>query len=295
MDAILIAGPTASGKSRLAVRLAQRHDGVVVNADSMQVYDALSVVTARPAPADMDGIEHLLYGHRPAGQPYSTGEWLREAEGVLSNLRARGKLPVIVGGTGLYFEALLGGLATMPDIPAEIRGRRRQQLHDKGAAALHEELSHRDPATAARLSVADGQRIARALEVIDATGASITALQAEKGAPLVAPQRARRILLMPDRARLAEQIVRRFRLMVDAGAVEEVRGLIPRELDPALPVMKAIGVRELADVLAGRSDIETAIERASAATRRYAKRQMTWFRNRFGAGWESISAPDDIN
>ncbi|WP_421580286.1 tRNA (adenosine(37)-N6)-dimethylallyltransferase MiaA [Shinella sp. M31] len=287
-DAILITGPTASGKSALAVRLAAEHDGVVINADSMQVYDTLNVLTARPQLEDMGGIEHRLYGHVPAGAAYSTGDWLREATTLVGELRERGKRPVIVGGTGLYFRALTGGLSDMPVIPEDIRERVRARLAAEGAGALHGELAERDPETAARLMVGDGQRIVRALEVIEATGKSISTFQSASGPALIDPEQAEKIVVLPDRAVLAARIERRFGLMLKAGAVDEVKALLAQDLPPAMPVMKAIGVPQIAAMLAGEMREAEVIERGAAATRQYAKRQMTWFRNQLDESWRRI-------
>jgi tRNA dimethylallyltransferase len=284
-DAILITGPTASGKSALAVRLATEHDGVVVNADSMQVYDTLDILTARPQPADMGGIEHCLYGHVPAGAAYSTGDWLREAAGVVAALRERGKLPVFVGGTGLYFRALTGGLSDMPAIPDDLRDRMRGRLAAEGPEALHRALAARDPETAARLMPGDGQRIVRALEVLEATGRSISVFQAAAGPAVVDPERAAKIVVLPDRTVLAARIDKRFGAMLKSGAVDEVKALLALELSPAMPVMKAIGVPQIAAMLAGEMREADVIERGAAATRQYAKRQMTWFRNQLDESW----------
>lgn len=287
-DAILITGPTASGKSALAVRLAAEHGGVVINADSMQVYDTLSVLTARPQPEDMGGIEHRLYGHVPAGAAYSTGDWLREATALVRELRERGKRPVFVGGTGLYFRALTGGLSDMPAIPNGVRERVRARLAAEGAEALHRELAERDPETAARLMVGDGQRIVRALEVIEATGKSISTFQSASGPAVIDPERAEKIVVLPDRVALAARIDRRFGLMLKAGAVDEVKALLAQDLPPAMPVMKAIGVPQIAAMLAGEMREADVIERGAAATRQYAKRQMTWFRNQLDESWRRI-------
>ena len=287
-DAILITGPTASGKSALAVRLACEHDGVVINADSMQVYDTLNILTARPQPADMAGIEHRLYGHVPAGAAYSTGDWLREAAAVVEELRVREKLPVFVGGTGLYFRALTGGLADMPAIPGDVRERMRERLAAEGAEALHRELAARDPHTAARLMPGDGQRIVRALEVLEATGQPISTFQSAAGPAVIAPERAEKIVVLPDRAVLTARIDRRFGQMLATGAVGEVKALMALGLSPAMPVMKAIGVPQIAALLAGGMSEAEVIERGAAATRQYAKRQMTWFRNQLGEDWSRI-------
>jgi len=286
--AILITGPTASGKSALAVRLAEAHGGVVVNADSMQVYDTLNVLTARPQPQDMAGIEHRLYGHVPASTVWSTGDWLREATGLVQELRGRDRLPVFVGGTGLYFRALTGGLADMPAIPPEIRETFRTRLAVEGPEALHRELALGDPATAERLRPEDGQRIVRALEVLSATGRPISAFQAKGGAAVIDPAAAEKIVVLPDRAVLAGRIDRRFAAMLESGAVEEVRALLALRLPPEMPAMKAIGVPQIAAMLSGGMTSAEVIERGSAATRQYAKRQMTWFRNQLDESWRRI-------
>lgn len=284
-DAILITGPTASGKSALAVRLAQDHGGVVVNADSMQVYDTLNVLTARPQPEEMGGIEHRLYGHVPAGQAYSSGEWLRQAAEVMAELRGRGKLPVFVGGTGLYFKALTGGLSDMPPVPAEVRAALRARLAEEGPAALHDVLQQRDPESAAAIRPADGQRILRALEIFEVSGRSIREFQAAAGPAVIDPARATKLVVLPDRKLLHQRIDHRFQRMLQSGAVEEVRALLALDLSSEMPVMKAIGVSQIAAYLEGTMSEAEVIERGAAATRQYAKRQMTWFRNQMDESW----------
>ncbi|MCA1407938.1 tRNA (adenosine(37)-N6)-dimethylallyltransferase MiaA [Ensifer sp. IC3342] len=291
-DAILITGPTASGKSALAVELARRYGGVVINADSMQVYDTLKILTARPEEAEMGGIEHFLYGHVPAGQAYSTGAWLREAEALVAQLREEGRLPVFVGGTGLYFKALTGGLSDMPEIPATIRDALRARLKEEGAEALHAELAARDPQTAAQLRPGDGQRIVRALEVIEATGKPIHLFQQSRGPLIVDPDRARKIIVLPDRALLHSRIDRRFETMLERGAADEVRALLALHISPDMPVMKAIGVQQIAAMLRGEIGEEEVIATGAAATRQYAKRQMTWFRNQLDDSWQRIERPE---
>lgn len=284
-DAILITGPTASGKSALAVALAKQHNGVVVNADSMQVYDTLHVLTARPFEADMQGVAHHLYGHVPASQHYSTGEWFRDAVEVLEVVRGEGRIPVFVGGTGLYFKALTGGLSDMPAVPAAIREHVRGRLLAEGAEALHAALSEKDPETAASLRPGDGQRIARALEIFEATGQSIRVFQARQGPVAIDPESALKIVVLPDRALLRQRIDRRFAGMLETGAVEEVEALLSLGLKPEMPAMKAIGVPQIAAFLSGTMSKAEVTETSSAATRQYAKRQMTWFRNQLDDSW----------
>ena len=290
MDAILITGPTASGKSALAVELARQHGGEVINADSMQVYDTLHVLTARPDPDAMGGIPHHLYGVVPATTAYSTGEWMRAITSLIGDLRARGKLPVFVGGTGLYFKALTGGLSDMPEIPGAIRARWRARLAEDGPWALHAELGARDPEMADQLNPSDGQRILRALEMMEATGRSIAAFQERPGVALVDPGRAMKVIIEPERAVLHDRINRRFETMLDRGAVEEVRTLIALDLPKGLPVLKAIGVPQIAAMLRGEMTRVEVISQASAATRQYAKRQMTWFRNQMDESWTRIES-----
>lgn len=287
-DATLITGPTASGKSALALRLARDRGGVVINADSMQVYDTLQVLTARPSANEMEGVSHHLYGHVPASRLYSTGEWLREITALLETLRSEGRHPVIVGGTGLYFKALTGGLSDMPTIPTDIRERYRMRLVGDGPLELYEELVARDPQTASTLRSSDGQRIVRALEVLEATGQSIRTFQNASGPVIIDPTRARKFVVLPDRAVLHDRINKRFAGMMQSGAVEEVKALLALDLPPDSTAMRAIGVSQIAEMLAGRMGEAEVIEKAAAATRQYAKRQMTWFRNQMGEDWERV-------
>jgi tRNA dimethylallyltransferase len=284
-NATLIAGPTASGKSALALGLAVRWGGTIVNTDSMQAYSVLNVLTARPGPDDLAQAPHLLYGHVHPGTAYSTGAWLRDVTALAAGKALSGGPPIFVGGTGLYFRALLGGISDMPDIPAFVRDRWRYELLEKGATGLHRILLREDPKAAMTLRPTDGQRIVRALEVLQASGRSILDWQAEQGRPLVEAESARLLVIEPDRAELVARIDKRFDRMVAQGAAEEVRALTALGLDPDLPAMKAIGVRELQAANAGLIPVGEAIARAKIATRQYAKRQATWFRHQLGPQW----------
>lgn len=285
-DAVLIAGPTASGKSAMALAVARRTGGVVINADSMQVYDVLRVLTARPDEAEMAAAPHVLYGHVQPTTAYSTGEWLRDVERLIAGGTLAGRRPIFVGGTGLYFRGLLGGLSEMPEIPEHVRDRWRYKLKEEGPARLHRILMREDAGVAMQLRATDGQRIVRALEVLETSGRSILYWQSLRGTPLVDAESATRIVIDVDRAVLHRRIEARFDTMLERGALDEVKAIRALRLDPALPAMKAIGVPELSAVLDGESRMDEAIERAKAATRQYAKRQLTWFRNQLGPEWE---------
>ncbi|MGO6720322.1 tRNA (adenosine(37)-N6)-dimethylallyltransferase MiaA [Rhizobium ruizarguesonis] len=289
VNAILITGPTASGKSALAVELAKRHDGAVINADSMQVYDTLRVLTARPSEEEMQGVPHHLYGHVPAGAAYSTGAWLRDVSALLPALRAAGRLPVFVGGTGLYFKALTGGLSDMPAIPEALRETLRTRLLEEGLDGLYGELAAADPAMAASLNRQDGQRIVRALEVVKATGRSIADFQGQSGPVIIDADEARKIVVLPDRAVLHQRINGRFEKMLQQGAEEEVRALLALGLPAEAPVMKAIGVSQITAMVRGEMTRVEVLEKGAAATRQYAKRQMTWFRNQMDDSWERLT------
>ncbi|MBY3120060.1 tRNA (adenosine(37)-N6)-dimethylallyltransferase MiaA [Rhizobium laguerreae] len=289
VNAILITGPTASGKSALAVELARRHDGAVVNADSMQVYDTLRVLTARPSEEEMQGVPHHLYGHVPADAAYSTGAWLRDVTALLPTLRAAGRLPVFVGGTGLYFKALTGGLSDMPEVPKALREKLRARLVEEGPDGLHAELAEADPAMAASLNRQDGQRIVRALEVVKATGQSIAGFQSRSGPVVIDAAEAFKIVVLPDRAVLHQRINGRFEKMLQQGAEDEVRALLALDLPAEAPVMKAIGVSQIAAMVRGEMTRDEVLEKGAAATRQYAKRQMTWFRNQMDDSWERLT------
>ncbi|HEX2448404.1 MAG TPA: tRNA (adenosine(37)-N6)-dimethylallyltransferase MiaA [Methyloceanibacter sp.] len=287
--AILIAGPTASGKSAAALELAIRLRGTVINADSMQVYRELAILTARPTPAEMQRVPHRLYGTVSAREAYSVGHWLEDAARAIAQAQDEGRVPILVGGTGLYFKALTEGLAPTPDIPPDIRKAWREQADRLGGEGLYAELQVRDPVMAARLRPSDPQRIVRALEVIDATGVSLAEWQDGNAAPVLAPSGVLKLVIAPEREPLYAAIDARFDSMIERGAIEEVRVLVAFHLDPGLPAMRAHGVRELAAYLAGETSLDAAIEKAKTESRRYAKRQMTWAR-RFMQDWEWLPA-----
>jgi tRNA dimethylallyltransferase len=284
---VLIAGPTASGKSALALALAERLGGIVINADSMQVYRDLKIITARPGAAEEARAPHLLYGHVDAARNYSVGCFLGDAGAALEEARRQGRVAIFTGGSGLYFKALTSGLAAIPPIPPDIRAAVRARLDAAGAPALHGELARRDPATAERLRPADRTRIARALEVLEATGRSISDWHRDGLPPLLDGSRIAKIFLSPDRAALYRRIDARFDAMLAAGAIEEVRRLAARRLDPLLPAMKAHGVPWLIRHLAGEMSLAAAAEAAKKDTRHYAKRQFTWFRHQL-ADWPRV-------
>jgi tRNA dimethylallyltransferase len=276
---ILIAGPTASGKSALALELAAKRGGVIVNADSMQVYRDLRIITARPSTDDEKLAPHRLYGHVDAAENYSVGRWFSEAAAALDDASRNRQPAIVAGGTGLYFSTLTRGIAAVPPIPAEIRHEVRGRLDAEGAAALHAELTLRDPASAARLKPGDRARISRALEVVLATGRSLSEWHADNTPAPVDLAGAAKIFLMPKRDELGARIDARFDAMIAAGALEEVRALAARHLDPNLPAMKAHGVPWLIRHLGGEITLAEAVAQAKRDTRRYTKRQATWFRN----------------
>jgi tRNA dimethylallyltransferase len=290
-DAVLIAGPTASGKSALALDVARMLGGIVVNADSMQVYRDLRIITARPTPEEEARAPHRLYGHVDAAENYSVGRWLADARRVLADAAQTGRMPILVGGTGLYFKALTSGLAAIPVIDPAIRAGLRARLDGEGVAALHAELQRRDPQTAARVMTRDRSRILRALEVVEATGRTISNWHGEGLPPAIAPEHAVRIFLNPDRDELKRRIERRFDLMLESGAPEEVAALDARGLPEHLPAMKAHGVPWLRRHLRGEISCDEAAEGGKMDTRRYAKRQVTWFRNQM-PGW-TWARPED--
>jgi tRNA dimethylallyltransferase len=283
---ILIAGPTASGKSQLALRLAARLDGVIINADSMQVYRDLRILTARPTEGEEARAKHALYGFVSGSEAYSAGRYGKDAAAAIALTRASGRVPIIVGGTGLYFKVLLEGLAPVPAVDPEVRAHWRAQAAVRPAQELHAMLKARDPEMAARLMPSDPQRIVRALEVLQSTGRSLAQWQREGGRPVL-EEACARLLVLPDRARHAEAIDRRLEGMMAAGALHEVGALLARRLSDELPIMRALGVAPLAAHLRGELALHAAVAAAKAQTRRYAKRQATWLRRNM-ISWRKI-------
>lgn len=284
--AVLIAGPTASGKSALALAKAHEWGGIVVNTDALQVYDGLRLVTARPGDDDLAAERHALYGFVDPAVRFSTGDWARAAERIIAD--ADGPL-IFAGGTGLYFESLIKGFADVPEVPDEVVAEIEHEIEGLDREARRRLIAERDPVIAARLKAPDPQRVTRALAVLKATGRSLASFQDSEHAPLLEGWEVEKHVLNPDREVLRERIARRFTAMLEQGAIEEVEAFLARKLDPSLPAMKAIGVREIGDWLAGHSTREEMIERAVTATRQYAKRQRTWFRGRM-ADWNWIEA-----
>jgi tRNA dimethylallyltransferase len=279
MQALLIAGPTASGKSALAIHLAKKFNGVVINADSMQVYQPLRVLTARPSVEEEAEVAHALFGHVGADQPYSVAHWLVDVTAMIGRVLAQGQLPIVTGGTGMYFRVLSEGLSDIPAVPDVVRARIRALEAEIGVAALHARLLACDPETALSLNPTDPQRVIRAMEVFEATGRSIRSFQGPRHGAVIDPARALAVFLAPDREVLRSRIDQRFDQMLRQGALEEVEALARLGLDPALPVMRAHGVPGLIGALRGDMPMDQAIDKGKADTRRYAKRQHTWFRH----------------
>jgi tRNA dimethylallyltransferase len=312
---ILVGGPTAAGKSSLALELAVRHNGTLINADAMQIYEGLPILSARPSPEEQRQVPHALYGTLDPAEASSAGAWLRLATEAIGAALAAGRTPILVGGTGLYFRALLGGLAEIPPIPGEARAK-AQELYDRlGEEKFRAALAKLDPASAARLARNDRQRLIRAYEVVSHTGKTLKEWHNPSGIQrnhqlaldkdvVVQSYSQDRLdsgfrrndavfethMILPPRDELYAACDRRFLLMMERGAVKEAENFLKRGLDPALPVMKTIGVREIGAYLKGEGSLEQAISKSQQATRNYAKRQMTWFRNQeFGA--HTVSTP----
>lgn len=292
--AILIAGPTASGKSALALKLAKARNGVIINADSMQLYEDLRLVSARPSAEEEAEVPHRLYGVLPSSRAFSTGAWLRLVTEELEAAWSRGQLPILVGGTGLYFKGLTEGFAELPEIPDEVRERARSLGDQAGLEGLKAALKDAGDSEAAE-GLNDPQRLARALEVVLATGKPLATWQREQqSAPSLAAEDCTRIVLAPPRPWLHERIALRARHMLAEEGQQEVQALLAKELSPKLPAMRAIGVAEIGAYLSGEYDLEQTIHKLTVATRQYAKRQETWFRNQM-ANWQRVDPSAEIN
>jgi len=278
-DILIIAGPTASGKSAMAMDVAEKFNGTIINADSMQIYADLRIITARPTIADETRVPHMLYGALDGCEVCSAQRWRDMALDAIEHVLAEGRLPIICGGTGMYLKTLTEGMSPIPDIPEELRREVRQRLDEIGSSALHGELAEIDTVMADRLNAADSQRVARALEVIKATGRSLAKWQDDP--PVGPPSHLKftTIALVPPRDILYERCDRRFGEMLKLGALGEVEKLMQRSLDTALPVMRALGVPELIAYLKDEMSLEEAEIKACTLTRRYAKRQNTWINN----------------
>ncbi|MDT8344939.1 MAG: tRNA (adenosine(37)-N6)-dimethylallyltransferase MiaA [Thermohalobaculum sp.] len=288
---ILLAGPTASGKSALALALAEALGGMVINADSQQVYAGWRILTARPGAADEARAPHRLYGHVPLGTPYSAGHWLRDLRPVLDEARALGLRPIVTGGTGLYFRALTQGLAAIPPVPADLRAAGEALLARLGLAAFAADLAARDPLTAARIDLANPARVLRAWEVLEATGRPLARWQDDTAPPLLPLSTTVPLALIPPRAALAHRCETRLDAMLADGVLGEVRAVMALGLAPRAPGLKAVGAPELMAHLRGETGLAEAMADAGTATRRYAKRQLTWIRGQM-TGWTVIETPD---
>jgi tRNA dimethylallyltransferase len=289
VDAVLIAGPTASGKSAAALELAGRLSGAIVNCDSMQVYSELRLLSARPSAEEESRAPHLLYGHVSARERYSAGRYQDDATRALAEAQSANMVPIFVGGTGLYFSVLLEGLSPIPPVPNALRARTRERLEVEGAESFFADLARRDPETATQLRPSDTQRVLRAMDVLEATGRPLSVWRKSAGKPVLAGLKLARFVLAPPRETLYERIDRRFETMIAAGALDEARAL--QGIDPTLPAAKALGLPQLQRHLAGKMTLPDAIAQVQRETRNYAKRQLTWFRNRM-AKWRWIKDAD---
>ncbi len=282
-DAVLIAGPTASGKSAFALDLAQRYHGALINADSMQVYRDLRVLSARPGLSDEALVPHYLFGHVDGAFNYSVGHWLDDVAGLLPELRRQGRLPIFVGGTGLYFKALTQGLSEVPRVPDAIRAQIRAEAQGVAPELLHARLAACDPLMAARLRPSDPQRLLRALEVFVSEGQSLAVFQNRKSTPMLDVTKCAALFLSPEREDLRQRIETRFEAMLEQGALQEVASLAQRNLDRTLPIMRAHGVPHLLDYHEGKLDLATATAASVKDTKQYARRQFTFARHQLRA------------
>jgi tRNA dimethylallyltransferase len=287
LSPLLITGPTASGKSAYAIARSAEQPSVIINADSMQVYRELAIITARPTAQEERQVPHRLFGHVPGSEPYSAGRYTREVAAVLAEAASSNLRPIIVGGTGLYIRALLQGLSPVPPVPEDVRSHWRREADRLGAANLHAVLARQDPEMASRLRPSDPQRVTRALEVQAATGRSLLEWQQQPGVPLIDETLAETVVMRPQREELLARADARFDAMMAAGALQEVAALADLHLDPTLPVMRALGVPPLLRHWAGEVAREVAVSEAKLATRQYIKRQLTWIKRNMSA-WKQL-------
>jgi tRNA dimethylallyltransferase len=285
VEAVLIAGPTASGKSAAALALARETGGVVINADSMQVYRELKILSARPSAEEEATVPHRLYGMVSVTEPFSVAKWLDHISRELETLRMANTLAIVVGGTGLYFSALERGLSPIPEIDPDVRSEARSLHAQLGNDAFYAALAERDPRTAQQLRSSDAQRVIRAWEVFEQTGQGLAEWQEIKGNPVIEASKTVRLALLPEREKLYGRCDQRFGAMMDTGALDEARAIFAMKLDPALPAVRALGLRQLNRHLAGEATLEQAVDESKRETRRFAKRQLTWFRNQM-KDWE---------
>ncbi len=276
--AILIAGPTASGKSAFAIKQAKQHNGLIINTDSMQIYNMLNILSARPQEKELEQAEHKLYGYVEPQMRYSTGNWLNDVKKLLSEEDNRERNLIFVGGTGLYFKALLEGFVSLPEVPFSLVKKIDDEVSRLSRGERKELLKAEDPQMAKILLEPDRQRLVRALSVLRQSGKSLAYWQQQRQNSILQKYEIRKILLNPDKNILNQKIALRFEKMLELGAVEEVKSLLALGLDANLPVMKAIGVRQIAGWLRGEISKEEMIDRTVIASRQYAKRQRTWFR-----------------
>jgi tRNA dimethylallyltransferase len=291
MDVVLIAGPTAAGKSAAALLLAERIRGAIINADSMQVYAELPILSGQPSAEDWARIPHRLFGHVDAAEAYSAGRFQQEAAAALAAAKSAGRIPIFAGGTGLYFNVLTHGLSPIPAVDPVIRKLVRQRFEELGREEFYAELLRKDPASAV-LRPGDTQRILRAADVLESSGRPISDWQAVAGQPVLRGMVAECFVIAPDRELLNQRINRRFEAMIEHGAVDEVRRLL--DLNPALPAARMLGFPELASHLRGEISLSEAVAAAQTMTRRFAKRQLTWFR-RYMADWHWLSSGETSN
>jgi len=288
---VFIAGPTASGKSAWAIELAKKSNGEIINADAMQVYEDLQILSARPNLPEMEGVPHHLFGHIAGNIRYSTGQWLREVQPVILDCLARDVLPILVGGTGLYFKALIEGLAEVPAISQDVFDEVKLMLEEKGVAYLRDEALHVDPKATSRVLGDDPQRLSRIVCVYRETGQPLSEWHTQTR-PIIPKEFCDRAILTLDRVTLYERINARFENMMTNGGISEAKSVFEQDYDSSLPIMKAIGVRQLEGYFTGDTSLEDAIALASRDTRRFAKRQLTWFRGQ-ARNWQEITNNSD--